>query len=108
MSLVAVPSLRNNPRKVRCAASRAVVSHQMFILSAFLLTLVFQQRFADITEAQRWTYVVTLLLSVLTAGLLVAPAAVHRSTFQRGRKMERGLCGHGLFTAGLAMLAITL
>jgi hypothetical protein len=34
---------------------------------------VFQQRFADITEAQRWTYVVTLLLSVVTAGLLVAP-----------------------------------
>jgi hypothetical protein len=50
------------------------------ILFAFLLTLVFQQRFADVTEAQRWIYVVTLLLSVVTAGLLVAPAAVHRST----------------------------
>jgi hypothetical protein len=71
------------------------------ILFAFLLTLVFQQRFADITEAQRWTYVVTLLLSVVTAGLLVAPAAVHRVTFQRGLKMETVLLGHRLFTAGL-------
>jgi hypothetical protein len=78
------------------------------ILFAFLLTLVFQQRFADITEAQRWTYVVTLLLSVVTAGLLVAPAAVHRVTFQRGLKMETVLLGHRLFTAGLAMLAVTL
>ena len=78
------------------------------ILFAFLLTLVFQQRFADITEAQRWTYVVTLLLSVVTAGLLVAPAAVHRITFQRGLKMETVLLGHRLFTAGLAMLALTL
>jgi hypothetical protein len=78
------------------------------ILFAFLLTLVFQQRFADITEAQRWTYVVTLLLSVVTAGLLVAPAAVHRITFQRGLKMETVMLGHRLFTAGLTMLAITL
>jgi Family of unknown function (DUF6328) len=78
------------------------------ILFAFLLTLVFQQRFADITEAQRWTYVVTLLLSVVTAGLLVAPAAVHRVTFRRGLKMETVLLGHRLFTAGLAMLAVTL
>ena len=54
------------------------------LLFAFLLTLVFQQRFAGITEAQPWTCVVTLLLSVVTAGLLVAPAAVHRVTFQRG------------------------
>ena len=73
------------------------------ILFAFLLTLVFQQRFADITEAQRWTHVVTLLLSVVTAGLLVAPAAVHRVTFRRGLKMETVLLGHRLFTAGLAV-----
>src|SRR4051812_41377840 len=75
------------------------------ILFAFLLTLVFQQRFADITDAQRWTYVVTLLLSVVTAGLLVAPASVHRRTFQRGLKMETVLLGHRLFTAGVGLLA---
>jgi hypothetical protein len=78
------------------------------ILFAFLLSLVFQQRFAEITEAQRWIYVVTLLLSVATAGLLVAPAAVHRVTFRRGLKMETVRLGHRLFTAGLAMLAFTL
>jgi uncharacterized protein DUF6328 len=78
------------------------------ILFAFLLTLVFQPRFADITESQRWTYVATLLLSVVTAGLLVAPAAVHRTTFQRGLKMETVLLGRRLFTGGLAMLAVTV
>jgi hypothetical protein len=51
------------------------------ILFAFLLTLVFQPRFNEIDQFQRWTYVVTLLLSVVTAGLLVAPAATHRVTF---------------------------
>ena len=78
------------------------------ILFAFLLSLVFQQRFAEITQAQRWIYVVTLLLSVATAGLLVAPAAVHRVTFRRGLKMETVRLGHRLFSAGLAMLAATL
>ena len=78
------------------------------ILFAFLLTLVFQPRFAEINEVQRWTYVVTLLLSVLTAGLLVAPAAVHRITFRRGVKIETVQLGHRLFTAGLATLAFTL
>src|SRR3954451_4598393 len=78
------------------------------ILFAFLLTLVFQQRFADITEAQRWTYVGTLLLSVVTAGLLVAPAAVHRVTFRRGLTMEPLLLGRWLFTFRLSMLPVPM
>ena len=78
------------------------------ILFAFLLTLVFQPRFGEIDEFQRWTYVTTLMLSVITAGLLVAPAAVHRVTFRRGVKIETVQLGHRLFTAGLATLSFTL
>jgi hypothetical protein len=115
-----IPPGRTNGERPECDLERAdrnmnellqelrVAQTGVQILFAFLLTLVFQQRFADITVAQRWIYVVTLLLSVITAGLLVAPAAVHRFTFQRGLKMETVLLGHRLFTIGLAMLAITL
>lgn len=78
------------------------------ILFAFLLTLSFTERFGSIDDVQRWTYVVTLLCSVLTAGLLVAPAAVHRVTFRRGLKMETVQIGHRLFTIGLGALAVTL
>ncbi len=78
------------------------------ILFAFLLALSFQPRFADIDEVQRWTYVVTLLLSVVTAGLLVAPAAVHRVTFRRGVKVETVQLSHRLFTVALVLLALTL
>src|SRR5437764_10526096 len=74
------------------------------ILFAFLLTLSFTERFRSIDEVQRWTYVVTLLCSVLTAGLLVAPAAVHRVTFRRGVKAETVELGHRLFTLGLGAL----
>src|SRR5918997_4854581 len=78
------------------------------ILFAFLLTLSFTERFGSIDEIQRWTYVVTLLCSVLTAGLLVAPAAVHRVTFRRGLKAETVQLGHRLFGIGLATLVVTL
>jgi hypothetical protein len=78
------------------------------ILFAFLLTLSFTERFGSINEVQRWTYVVTLLCSVITAGLFVAPAAVHRVTFRRGVKPETVQLGHRLFTLGLGALALTL
>jgi hypothetical protein len=78
------------------------------ILFAFLLSLAFTNRFGDLDAFQRWTYIVTLLLSVLTAGLLVGPAAAHRVTFQRGRKAETVDLGQQLFRAGLVSLALTL
>ena len=78
------------------------------ILFAFLLTLSFTERFDSIDAVQRWTYIVTLLCSVVTAGLLVAPAAVHRVTFRRGVKAETVQLGHRLFTLGLGTLVLTL
>jgi multisubunit Na+/H+ antiporter MnhE subunit len=85
-----------------------VVQAGVQILVAFLLSMSFTERFARIDEFQRWTYVVTLLMSMLTAGLLIAPAAVHRVTFRRGLKPEIVQTGHKLFSAGLATLVLTL
>ena len=78
------------------------------ILFAFLLSLSFTERFARIDEFQQWTYVVTLLLTALTTGLLVAPAAIHRMLFGRGVKAATVQIGHRLFIAGLASLTLTL
>ena len=78
------------------------------ILFAFLLSLSFTERFARIDDFQRWTYVVTLLLTALTTGLLVAPAAIHRMLFGRGVKAATVRIGHHLFIAGLASLTLTL
>jgi multisubunit Na+/H+ antiporter MnhE subunit len=85
-----------------------VVQAGVQILVAFLLSMSFTERFARIDEFQRWTYVLTLLLSVLTAGLLIAPAAVHRVTFRRGLKPEIVQTGHKLFATGLGTLVLTL
>src|SRR3954453_6303738 len=85
-----------------------VVQAGVQILVAFLLSMSFTERFSRIDEFQRWTYVVTLLMSMLTAGLLIAPAAVHRVTFRRGLKPEIVQTGDRLFAAGLATLVLTL
>lgn len=78
------------------------------ILFAFLLSMTFTERFGRIDDVQRTMYVVTLLLSVLTAGLLVGPAAAHRITFARGVKRETVLLGQRLFLTGLVTMALTL
>ena len=78
------------------------------ILFAFLLSLSFTERFSSIDAVQRWTYVVTLLMTAITTGLLVAPAAIHRMLFGRGVKAATVQIGHRLFVIGLAALAATL
>jgi hypothetical protein len=78
------------------------------ILFAFLLTLSFMDRFAGIDAFQRGVYVFTLVASATTAALLIAPVAVHRLLFQRGRKRELVRAGHRLALGGLLTLVATM
>jgi hypothetical protein len=78
------------------------------ILFAFLLTLSFMDRFAAIDPFQRGVYVFTLAASATTVALLIAPVAVHRLLFQRGRKRELVRVGHRLALSGLVSLAATM
>jgi len=78
------------------------------ILFAFLLTLSFTDRFAMADAFQRSVYVFTLATSATTVALLVAPVAVHRLLFQRGRKRELVHVGHRLVVTGLVCLAVTM
>jgi hypothetical protein len=78
------------------------------ILFAFLLTLSFMDRFAAVDAFQRGVYVFTLVASATSIALFVAPVAVHRLLFQRGRKRELVRVGHRLAVAGLVSLAVTV
>ncbi|MDX2845039.1 DUF6328 family protein, partial [Streptomyces ipomoeae] len=74
------------------------------ILFAFLLTLAFTPRFADIDSVQRATYVITLLFAVIAAALLTAPAALHRSLFQQNAKPTIVRVSSRLASTGLWVL----
>jgi hypothetical protein len=56
------------------------------VLFAFLLTVAFTGKFAELTSVHRWTYFITFLCSGLALVLLLAPSAFHRMRFRQGDK----------------------
>jgi hypothetical protein len=78
------------------------------ILTGFLLTVPFQQRFGELDEYQRAVYLVLVVLAVAATGFIVAPVSLHRLLFRRGLKRELVESGDTLAQTGLAMLALVL
>ena len=58
------------------------------ILFAFLLTVPFSNGFQKVTSFQRGVYFTALLLAGMSAAMLIAPAAMHRTLFRRGLKKQ--------------------
>jgi hypothetical protein len=78
------------------------------VLTGFLLTVSFSQRFPELSETDKIAYLITVSASILAAGLLIAPVAFHRVLF--GKKEKEWLIGGANHTArfGLTMLGITM
>lgn len=62
-----------------------VVQSGVQLLTGFLLTLPFQQRFGVLDRPMRYVYLVTVGLSVGATVLLVAPVSIHRLLFRHRR-----------------------
>jgi hypothetical protein len=78
------------------------------ILTGFLLTVPFQQRFADLDAYQRDVYLVLVVLAVAATGFIVAPVSLHRILFRKHLKRELVESADRLALAGLALLALVL
>ena len=78
------------------------------ILTGFLLTVPFSNRFEELTAFQRGVYLAVLAGSVLTTGLVVAPVAMHRVLFRQRRRELLVESGNRFAMAGLALLALTI
>jgi hypothetical protein len=78
------------------------------ILTGFLLTMPFQQRFTDLDDYQHTLFLVLVLLAVLTTGLIVAPVSLHRIMFGKHLKGELVVSADRLARAGLVTLALTI
>jgi hypothetical protein len=85
-----------------------VVQTGVQILSAFLLTLPFQQRFLTLTDAERTTYLVAVSLATVAICLLVSPVSSHRVLFRKHEKDVLVGAADVLMKMGLAALALTL
>jgi hypothetical protein len=77
------------------------------ILTGFLLTVPFSDRFPGLDDLQRATYLVVLCGSLLATGFLVAPVAFHRILFRHRRRRWLVDAANQCARVGLLMLALT-
>lgn len=85
-----------------------VVQTGVQLLTGFLLTLPFQSRFDDLSDAGHIVYLVTVSASILATILLVAPVGMHRLLFRQRAIGILVRVGNRLAISGLVMLGITL
>lgn len=78
------------------------------ILTGFLLTIPFQQRFRDLDAYQQDLYLVLVALAILATTLIVAPVALHRVLFRKRMKHELVEAGNALARWGLMVLGLTI
>lgn len=78
------------------------------LLTGFLLTLPFQDRFAGVGNALHAVYLITVACSLAATVLLVAPVGMHRILFRRHRLGIVVSVTHRCAYAGLLLLGAAL
>ena len=84
------------------------------IITGFLLTLAFQDRFSDLDPVQVAIYLVLVILATVTTALALAPVSMHRTLFRQrakdhlvvvaNRVLQAVLVGAALVLAGTVLL----
>ncbi|CAI7981007.1 conserved membrane hypothetical protein [Frankia sp. Hr75.2] len=78
------------------------------LLTAFLLALPFQNRFATLSNNQEWLYLAVVALSILATGLLITPVSLHRAMFRKREKETLVVVANRLAQAGLAVFSVAV
>ncbi|MFD9459313.1 DUF6328 family protein [Streptomyces sp. NPDC060027] len=78
------------------------------ILFGFLLTVVFQPAYRQLSQADQTLYMVTIVLGATAIGTLVAPVSFHRIVSGRRIKPQAVLWASRLTMLGLFLLLVTM
>ena len=78
------------------------------ILTGFLLTVPFTQRFPTLDLVQKYGYLAVLVGAVLATGFIIAPVALHRTLFRQGEKAWLVDAADWCARVGLLLLAMTM
>ena len=78
------------------------------LLTAFLLSLPFQNRFSTITAPEKVLYLVVLLLSVGATAFLIMPVSMHRAVFRLHDKERLVTVAGSMAKVGLLLLALAV
>jgi hypothetical protein len=78
------------------------------VLFAFLLAVPFQKGFEEVTQFQKVVYFATLMLTAISATMLISPSAYHRITFRYQQKRRLVYYSNRFAIIGLALLALAM
>ncbi|MEE4425623.1 DUF6328 family protein, partial [Streptomyces bugieae] len=78
------------------------------ILFGFLLAVVFQPRFAELSEVDRDIYVTTVVLGSATVAALIGPVTYHRLLTGRRMKPQTVIWASRMTMVGLVLLLLTM
>ena len=78
------------------------------ILTGFLLTLVFQQRFTDLEPYQVEIYLILVALSALATILALTPVSLHRALFRQRAKPQIVRFTNVILELTLVVVGLTL
>ena len=78
------------------------------VLFVFLLRVPFSQRFPSVSMLEEYVYYATLLCTLLSAALLMAPTPHHRILWREHQREKRIEWGNRLIMAGLSFLALAI
>jgi O-antigen/teichoic acid export membrane protein len=85
-----------------------VVQTGVQLLTGFLMTLPFQQRFKMLSVDERDIYLAAVSASIVATGFLQAPVSLHRAVFRRHRRKETVAFAHRLAIVGIVFLALAV
>jgi hypothetical protein len=78
------------------------------VLFAFLLAVPFQKGFEEVTSFQKDVYFATLILTAISATMLISPSAYHRITFRYQQKRRLVYYSNRFAIIGLVFLALAM
>jgi Family of unknown function (DUF6328) len=78
------------------------------VLLAFLLTVPFQQRFANLPGSMRNAFFASIACATLATAFLIAPSAHHRLRWRAGEKEALVRIGNQMAIAGTVFLAAAI
>jgi hypothetical protein len=78
------------------------------ILFGFLLTVVFQPKYAQLTTVNQAIYIVTVVLGACATGALIGPVSLHRLVSGRRVKPQAVRLASRLTFVGLVLLLATM
>lgn len=78
------------------------------VLFAFLLAVPFQKGFEHVDQFQKIVYFATLILTAISATMLISPSAYHRITFRYQQKRRLVYYANRFAIVGLLFLALAM